>query len=599
MRRTPSDAGFWKSLVELYGYASRPMRRHLHVLLALMIVGAFAELATIGSLLPLLSLLAGVDQPGRTPSIARLFAIVGATTPREQIWVAALLFAGMALFAAAIRLWLNWSTQTFRARLGQELSVNVQHRVLTQPYAYHLAHNSSEAVAAIDTVYSLVVDVVLQLIYAVAGAFMAIVIVAALMYIDPFTATIAAVAFSLVYLFVSAITRPRLARNSELIRATYEERIRIVQESVGGIRDVIIDGADGLYLDAFSEVSRRYAVASATTTFIAAAPRFIIEAAGMAVIALVAMLIANREGGLANALPLLGAIALGAQRLLPLLQQVYQGWASTSGHRSALFDVLQLLRLPIDAEPMPGETIEPLRLRDQISFEGVSFAYSGSRSIVLDEVTLQIPRGVILGVVGTTGSGKSTFSDLIMGLIEPTAGQIKVDGIPLTGEARLRWQRGIAHVPQAIFLADASIAQNIAFGMTPEEIDLERVRAAAATAQLDTFVTSLPKGYDTSIGERGIRLSGGQRQRLGIARAIYKRAPVLVLDEATSALDDTTEAAVMEALAKFGQEGRTVIVIAHRLSTLARCDLLARIEQGRVELTCGHAQLADLASAKH
>jgi ATP-binding cassette subfamily B protein len=372
-----------------------------------------------------------------------------------------------------------------------------------------------------------------------------------------------------------------------------------VQESVGGIRDVIIDNSQDIYLDAFGKVSRRVGIASASTAFFATAPRFIVEAAGMAIIAIVAVLIAGREGGFAYALPLLGAVALGAQRLLPLLQQVYHGWASISGHRSMVVEVLELLRLPIAPEESRGSSIEPLPLHDKISIERVSFAYPGSKLMVLDDVTLEIPRGSIVGVVGKTGSGKSTLADLIMGLIEPTEGRISIDGVPLTGEARLRWRRGIAHVPQAIFLADASIERNIAFGLSHGQIDRDRVRSAGAIAQLHDFVASLPNGYETTIGERGIRLSGGQRQRLGIARAIYKQAPVLVLDEATSALDDLTEDAVMESLAALGEQGRTIIIIAHRLSTLSRCGLLIRIEEGRVGLTGNYADVVGPASAKH
>jgi ABC-type multidrug transport system fused ATPase/permease subunit len=440
-------------------------------------------------------------------------------------------------------------------------------------------------------VQALVLHVLLQLMYAFSAGFIALVIIAALIYVDPFTATIAAAAFSILYLGASAVTGPRLARNSESIRTSYEERVRIVQESVGGIRDVILDGAHRICLDAFARVSRKYSIAAATNAFLATAPRFLIEATGMAAIAIVALLIAERHGGLANALPLLGAVALGAQRLLPLLQQVYHGWASVSGHRSVVFEVLELLRLrPVEGTDL--SSIEPLPLREKISIEGVSFSYPESDRTVLDEVTLKIPRGLILGVVGKTGSGKSTLADLIMGLIEPTKGHIAIDGVPLTGEARLRWRRGIAHVPQAIFLADTTIARNIAFGVPPEHIDQDRVRAAAARAQLHDFVASLPNGYTTKVGERGIRLSGGQRQRLGIARAIYKQTSVLVLDEATSALDDVTEAAVMEALAALGEKGRTIIIIAHRLSTLTRCGLLVRLEEGRVAVTGKYAEVA-------
>ena len=562
-----------------------------------MVLGAVAELATLGSLLPFLSLLAGVEQPARMPSFAAVFAAAGATTPREQIWVAAALFAAIALLAGAIRVALNRSTQMFTALVGHELSVDVQQRILLQPYTFHLTHNSSQAVAAMDKVQSLVVHVLLQLIYATASAFIALVIIAALIYVDPFTASIAAAAFSLIYIVVSAVTRPRLARNSESIRTTYEERVRIVQESIGGIRDVIVDAAQGIYLDAFAKVSRRYSVASATTAFMAAAPRFVVEAAGMAIIAVVAVLIANRQGGFANALPVLGAVALGAQRLLPLLQQVYHGWASVSGHRSVVLEVLELLRLRPPGEEADVSSVEPLPLRDKIAVERVSFSYPGSKAAVVNEVTLEIPRGVILGVVGKTGSGKSTLADLIMGLIEPTEGHITVDGKPLTGEARVRWRRGIAHVPQAIFLADTSIARNIAFGVPPKQIDGGRVHAAARTAQLHDFVALLADGYETEVGERGIRLSGGQRQRLGIARAVYKQAPVLILDEATSALDQVTEAAVMDSLAQVGENGRTIIVIAHRLSTVARCDVLIRLEGGRIVATGSFDEVGALLSA--
>jgi len=316
----------------------------------------------------------------------------------------------------------------------------------------------------------------------------------------------------------------------------------------------------------------------------AVAPRFVVEAVGMAGIAVVAVLIANREDGLAYALPLLGAVALGAQRLLPLLQQVYHGWASVSGHRSSVAEVLELLRLPESAQAVDTSSIDPLPLRERISIEGVSFSYPESQ-LVLEDVSLEIPCGSIVGFVGKTGSGKSTLADLIMGLIEPTTGQITVDCAPLKGIDRLRWHRSIAHVPQSIFLGDTTIERNIAFGVVPEDIDRARVRAAAAAAQLDAFVVSLPNGYETTVGERGIRLSGGQRQRLGIARAIYKQSPVLVLDEATSALDEVTEAAVMASLASLSQDGRTIIVIAHRPSTLASCDLLVRLENRRVVVT--------------
>jgi ABC-type multidrug transport system fused ATPase/permease subunit len=244
--------------------------------------------------------------------------------------------------------------------------------------------------------------------------------------------------------------------------------------------------------------------------------------------------------------------------------------------------VLGLLELPVEEQSEQSPPAKPLELREAITFDKVSFTYPGRHDPALENISLSIERGSRVALVGPTGSGKSTLADLLMGLLEPAAGTIAVDGAALTRTNRRAWQRGIAHVPQAIFLADASIARNIAFGVPAADIDMERVVRAAATAQLDGFIASLPDGYETSVGERGVRLSGGQRQRLGIARAIYKDAPLLVLDEATSALDDETEVAVIEALDRLGGEGPTIVIIAHRRSTIEHCDCVARLDSGRL-----------------
>ncbi len=322
--------------------------------------------------------------------------------------------------------------------------------------------------------------------------------------------------------------------------------------------------------------------ARANTAFIASVPRFIIETVGVVLIAGLAVAISNREGGLAAALPVLGALALGAQRLLPLVQQIYTGWSSATGHMSVLDQTLELLRLPIAEEHRDLRPVKPLPLRDAIELEQVSFTYRTRHRPAVDGVTLKIAAGSTIALVGPTGSGKSSLGDLLMGLLEPSEGRVCVDGVPLSRKNRRRWQRSIAHVPQSIFLADSTIARNIALSDYQDGVDLERVIEAARRAQLHEFVQSLEDGYQTPIGERGVRLSGGQKQRLGIARAIYKRAPVLVLDEPTSALDEETEAAVMDGLRRLGEEGLTVIIITHRHSAVARCDTVARLKNGRL-----------------
>jgi ATP-binding cassette subfamily B protein len=301
----------------------------------------------------------------------------------------------------------------------------------------------------------------------------------------------------------------------------------------------------------------------------------------MALIAGLACVATLRQGGLAAALPILGALALGAQRLLPFLQQIYLSWSVAIGNNSIVQQVLELLRLPVDEETACAGELMPLPLQQHIRLENVTFFYPGREAPAIDGISFEIRRGERVALVGRTGSGKSTLADLLMGLLEPTGGQIDIDGVALTRDNRRNWQQGIAHVPQSIFLADTSIARNIAFGQDSGQVDLQRVIDASTRAQLHAFVSTLPEGYETFVGERGTRLSGGQRQRLGIARAIYKQAPVLVLDEATSALDEDTELGVMRALDRLGEEGRTIIMIAHRLSAAVRVDRVIRLDDAR------------------
>lgn len=570
------------ALRQVYGFMSRHRRRQFYSVLGLMLIGTVAEIATIGAVIPFLSLLATGDQSQEFQRFPQLFELSGARTHGRQLAAATILFMTAALFAAAARLQLAWSTQKFVLLLGHEMSVEIQRRILLQPYSFHISRNSSEIIVSLDKVQVLISGVLLQLMLAATSSFMAVFIITALVYVDPLTAAAAAIAFGGMYLLVSLFTRRRLAQNSATLGVAYQQRVQIIQESLGGIRDVIIDQSQRVYLDAFREIDRRFTWARVTTSFIATAPRFVIEAAGMVVIAAIALVMTDPEAGLAFALPILGALVVGAQRLLPLMQQLYHGWTNLSGNRAVTHQVLDLLQLPISQETAAPDRALSLPFEDSICFNHVSFSYPGLRRAAIEDINLSIPRGSFVALVGRTGSGKTTLADLLMGLLEPTAGEITIDGIPLTVETRQAWQRNIAHVPQAVFLADTSITRNIAFGVPSPEIDIERVHAAAAIAQIDEFVRSLPEGYDTSVGERGVWLSGGQRQRLGIARAIYKDATVFVLDEATSALDGATEAAVMAALDTLRAKGCTIIIIAHRQSTIENCELVARLEHGRL-----------------
>jgi ATP-binding cassette subfamily B protein len=325
--------------------------------------------------------------------------------------------------------------------------------------------------------------------------------------------------------------------------------------------------------------------------FIVASPRYVMEAIGMVLIAALAYGLSKQSGGVAAAVPILGALALGAQRLLPTLQQAYAAWANLAARQDSLADAIDLLKQDLPPEawaPMPPA----MQFMESIRFRKVRFRYLDDGPWVIAGLDMTIPKRARVGFVGTTGSGKSTTIDLLMGLLTPTEGQIVVDGVPLTGERLLSWQRAIAHVPQSIFLIDASLVENIALGVPRTQIDMKRVKEAARQAQLANFVESLRDGYDTHVGERGVQLSGGQRQRVGIARALYKEASVLIFDEATSSLDNETEKAVMDAIESLNRD-ITILLIAHRLTTVKRCDLILELVHGKLAAQGSFEQLLE------
>lgn len=374
-------------------------------------------------------------------------------------------------------------------------------------------------------------------------------------------------------------------------------KVQAIQEGLGGIRDVLLYGTQHIYHSRFMSHDSAVRRAQASGEVIGASPRYIIEAVGMILIVVLAYWLSPRQGGLTGAIPVLGALAIGAQKLLPQMQLVYSSWSSINGSHNQLEDVLGFLEKPalyenyqsvffkanytkINQTKLPKDFSQSCQ-SPLLALRNVSFRYDDNTPEVLNNINLEIPKGSRVGFIGKTGSGKSTLLDLIMALLQPTSGQIEVDGIPLNEHNYRNWQLRIAHVPQTIYLSDATIAENIAFGVPLEQIDLSRVKIASTKAQLSDFIERQPHKYQTHVGERGVRLSGGQRQRIGLARALYKQADILVLDEATSALDDLTEQSVMSAINALGNE-LTVLMIAHRVSTLRACDKIVELDNASV-----------------
>jgi ABC-type multidrug transport system fused ATPase/permease subunit len=570
-----------KALFQLYGHLSRRRRVQLVLLLALMVLAALCEVATLGAVLPFLALIANPDALADHGSLRGAFAFLGFVEVNSLLLAATILFTAVAIGAGIIRLLFVWASNRLMFGLAHDVCVDVYRRTLYQPYDYHIAKNTSEVVAATNKVQLVVGGILLSFMQAVTAAIISVFIFAALLAIDPLVALGCGLLFAAIYLVIMSATRNRLRVLSRLLSRALPERVKTLQEGLGGIRDVLLDHAQAICAEKFRAADAGFQRAHADSLFIGAAPRFVLETCGIVLIAFLGLLLTSREGGLTAALPVLGALALGAQRMLPLLQQIYAGVVQIRTHRDVLGDVLALLSLPISSESVEAELASPMPFERQITLTGVGFAYASGACPVLRDISLVVPKGARVGFVGQSGSGKSTLIDLVMGLLVPTEGTIRIDGQVLNERSRLRWQKRIAHVPQTVFLSDATIAENIAFGVDAKDIDMERVQEAARVARVADFLVGLPHGYNTKVGERGTSLSGGQRQRIGIARALYRRADVLVFDEATSALDGKTEAEVMDAIAGLGPD-LTVFLVAHRLSTLSICSRIVCIQDGRI-----------------
>jgi len=563
------------ALLTLFRLMTGRRRRQFVVTLALMLVGAVAELGTIGAALPFLALLSGEPGAGR---FARWIAWLPIRP--DGVLGFALILVAAATIAAAVRLMLVWTTQRLVMGIGHDVATSIFARMLRQPYAEFVKRNSSEVLGSLEKVRDIVGSMLQPAMQGLIAIVIAVAIAALLFAIAPFATLAAGGTVTAAYVLISLAGRGRLRRNSRILAEAANARTKIVQEGLGGIRDIMLDHSQPIFEAKFREIDRRFRRALASNVFLSSAPRFLVESAGIVALALIAVAMSLEPGGLVRAIPVLGALALGAQRLLPLIQQAYNGWSLGLGNLQALEDVALLLRSAPGGEDRPPEP-EPLPFRREIAFDRVGFGY-GDSGFALQDVDIAIARGERVGIVGTTGSGKSTLLDLLMGLLAPTSGAIRIDGTALGPTTRAAWQAQIAHVPQSIYLMDDTIAANIAFGVPPDRVDPARVEAAAEAARLGPFLAELADGLSTRVGERGIRLSGGQRQRIGLARALYKGAEILILDEATSALDDTTEAEVMESLMALGGT-KTLIIVAHRRSTLAGCDRILSVEAGRVK----------------
>jgi ATP-binding cassette subfamily B protein len=541
-------------------------------------VTSVLEVASISALLPLLSALINPRQLVNLPLVSSLLDLVDARSDAQILAFTCLLFCCLAVAAGAARFVLTVVLARLSYAIGSDFALGIYVRAIRRPFIEQLKSNSSDVISAVSIKSEIVVRQFLFPILTIASSGVLSVAIVALLFVASPVVTIASLlSFGALYLGVHLLTRERLRRSGKTVDVETNRIVKKVQEGLGSVRDIILDGSHKLYEHEFVASDSPLRRAGADIQIISQVPRYVIEAGGQVLFGVLAYVLASR-GLLSESLPGLGVLALGIQRLLPTLQQAYAAWACIQGTEHAVASTLEFMDLELPAE---DSAAHPMSFSRSIDIDAVHFSYGEGNRPILNGITFQIKKGTRLGIVGKTGSGKSTLLDIVMGLLTPTGGAVRVDGVEVDFRKPGSWHKLVAHVPQSIFIADASIGENIALGLDRKLIDVERVRRCADKAQLGDFLDQLTHGLDTVVGERGAWLSGGQRQRIGIARALYRSATVLLLDEATSALDESTESEVMQSLERLGDD-ITIVMVAHKMASLRSCDQIIELRNGAI-----------------
>lgn len=565
-------------IIRLWFHLNVRRRKQFILLLFLMIFTSLIEIISIGSIVPFLAALSNQENLSIKP-IFFFFEFLG---QNHFVVYITILFCSIAVFSALTRLTLVTLSTKLSFASGSDLSFQIYQKVLYQPYRVHIGVNSSEIINGISNKPGVIIsNVIFPFLTFISSLILFFSVVIALSLYDPIILIIVSIIFGSIYALLLKKTRLQVIKNSGIIANQSSKIIKILQEGLGGIREVIIDGSQSIFCNIYKNADITFRRAQASNQIIAQSPRFLMEALGILVIAGLTLYTIGSKGDISQAIPTIGLLALGAQRILPVMQNVYSSWSAIQGSYASLQDILRLLDQPLP-EYLDKLNSKAINFNRSIKLKKINFSYSPEYPKVIKDLNLTIKKGDLIGIMGPTGSGKTTLIDILMGLLQPTSGVMQVDGKAIT-KSRLRsWQKRIAHVPQSIFLSDATIGENIAFGIQAEQIEWDKVCLAAQKAQLQDLILNLPDQYNTMVGERGIRLSGGQRQRISIARAFYKNADVLIFDEATSALDNQAEDAVMKSIEDLGDE-ITVILVAHRLTTLRKCTKIIKIANGTIE----------------
>jgi len=564
-------------IFRLWALLDSNRRKQFGYLLALILVSSVAEIVSIGLVVPFLAVVVNPETVFNIQLLNPVIVFLDIQHPDQLVLPLTLGFISAILFAGIVRLLLLYFIARISFMTGADISIKIYRGILYKPYLFHTIHNSSEIISGIVSKTSIITgNVLMPVLTLISATILMLFVFVTLLLIEPKIALSIFGIFGFIYYVIMTSVRKQLMKNGNLIAIESSYVVKSIQEGLGGIRDIIINRSQEVYSKMYQRSDLRLRHAQRKNQFISASPRYLIETLSMILIVLLAYFLSAGKDGLLPLIPTLGAIALGTQRLMPILQQAFASWGQIQGSKASLADILLLL--DDDSVPVFNKGLSNhISFNKNISLSNIGFKYFKDHSKICSNISFNINKGDCVGIVGKTGCGKSTLVDIIMGLLEPLEGVISIDGQPLSTSNLSSWQMHISHVPQNIFLSDCSVAQNIAFGIPKDEIDMDLVQTASKQANILELINSFELGFDTAVGENGIRMSGGQRQRIGIARALYKKSDVIIFDEATSALDSETESIIMNSIKNL-ESDITIIIIAHRLTTLKNCHLILKMD---------------------
>ena len=575
----------FKIIKELFNLLTPSQRKRFYVLQILVAIMAVLEIFGVASMIPFMAVVGDMSQLQEDTPIAQIYKSSGITSESQFVFILGVFVLLALSISTIISMFTIWKLSIFAHQIGTELADRLYTHYLKQGWLFHASGSSAQLTKKIATETTRVTaNILVPLMHMNSKILLVFLLSLSIFIYNPKVAMIGISIFVATYIILFRIVRTRLASFGKATSDVTEQRFRLMNEGFGGIKDVLLLGRDADFIGRFNKTGNILAYSLGTTNAIIQIPRYLVELIAFgSIILLILYLMVSYEANLGIILPILSIYAVGAIKLLPAFQQIYGSIGVIKANLAAFDSIREDLNNSFRVEPKK-QIIEKkyLNPKQQISLENIAFTYPNKEVPTLNQLSMTIPANSVIGVVGPSGAGKSTLIDIFLGLIEPQEGQLIVDHTIINSQNRRSWQNSIGFVAQSIFLSEGTIAENIAFGISHDQIDLEQVQKVIKLAYLDEFIQTLNDGVNTKVGERGVQLSGGQRQRIGIARALYHKAEVIVFDEATSSLDGVAEKMIMDAIHDFSGQ-KTIILIAHRLKTVQKCDKIFFINNGKVD----------------